>query len=233
MNSSGGPAPDLQFDALRLAANYRRALAREFAPFLQGRVLEVGAGVGQMTDTVRRLPGVQTLVSVEPDPAFCQQVRRDLPACALVESSIDDVPAGPWDAILSVNVLEHIQDDDAELRRYQRRLQPCRGALALFVPARRELYSPIDRAFGHHRRYNKPELRRKLTGSGFEIIRLRYFNFIAYFAWWLLYRLLARKTFNPAALLIHDRLIFPWANVLERMITPPFGQSLLAIARAI
>ena len=60
-----------------------------------------------------------------------------------------------WNAILSINVLEHIESDADELATYFRLLKPARGALCLFVPARPDIYAPIDKDFGHFRRYTR------------------------------------------------------------------------------
>jgi len=61
------------------------------------------------------------------------------------------------------------------------------------VPARPEIYAPIDRDFGTSAVTPKPELRAKLERAGFEVVRLRYYNFVGYFAWWLSF-LRAEKT---------------------------------------
>src|ERR1043165_3846226 len=67
---------DFEFTALREARNYRHALVREFAPHLRGRVMEVGSGIGQITELLRELPDVKELVAVEPDPNFCAEFRK-------------------------------------------------------------------------------------------------------------------------------------------------------------
>ena len=55
---------NFEFSALSEAKNYRAALVKEFAPVLTGNVLEVGAGVGQITEVVRAQPGVQKVMGV-------------------------------------------------------------------------------------------------------------------------------------------------------------------------
>jgi hypothetical protein len=223
-----------EFDALREARNYRQALIREFSPFLKGRTIEIGAGIGQVTESLRNLPGIQELQAVEPDPELCAAFRRALPEQALIQGTIENVPDGSaWEAILSINVLEHIREDEAELRSYSKLLRQQNGALNLFVPARQEIYAPIDADFGHHRRYSKPELKRKLEEAGFEVIRLRYFNCVGYFAWWMTFCLLKRRQFDSGSVRFFDRVIFPCVHAFEsRIMAPPFGQSLLAVARA-
>jgi SAM-dependent methyltransferase len=225
---------DFEFAALREANNYRAALLSEFDSYLHRNVLEVGAGIGQFTSELLRKPGIEKLASIEPDAAFCAQLRTQFPELDLVQGTVSDLQSEcDWNSILCINVLEHIENDETELAAYHRLLRPARGALCLFVPARPEIYAPIDRDFGHFRRYTRPVLRRKLEGAGFEISTLRYYNFVGYFAWWLSFCFLKKRSFDVSAVRLFDRAIFPLVHGFESHIcAPPFGQSLLAIAIA-
>jgi SAM-dependent methyltransferase len=227
-------AANFEFDALRAAENYRRALVREFTPHLRGRVLEIGAGIGQITELLRRIAVVEQLLPVEPDPRFCREFRLAFPGQPLVEGTVDSLTdTGSWHGVVSINVLEHIRDDERELAIYARLLSAAKGRLCLFVPARQEIYAPIDRDFGHHRRYAKAALKRKLENAGFEIVRLNYFNCVGYFAWWLNFRVLRKRAFDVGSVRFFDRVIFPVVYWCEsRLGPPPFGQSLIAVARS-
>ena len=225
---------DFEFGALQEANNYRAALVRDFSPFLKGRVIEIGAGIGQITAELMELDGVDELVCVEPDVGFCRTFRARHPGQRLIEGTINEVsPGAGWEAILSINVLEHIREDAQELEAYRRLLQPKRGCLCLFVPARQEIYAPIDKDFGHHRRYSRSELVRKLQTAGFDVPQIRYFNFAGYFAWWFNFCLLRKHKFDVSAVRFFDRVIFPAVHAMEtRICHPPIGQSLLAVGRA-
>jgi 2-polyprenyl-3-methyl-5-hydroxy-6-metoxy-1,4-benzoquinol methylase len=224
---------DFEFQALREAVNYQRLLTQELGAFVHGRVIEVGAGIGQMTARLQALPGVQFLQSIEPEPGFCEHFRRTLPEQPLIQGTIHDAPGDDWDAIVSINVLEHIEHDQEELSLYHARLQRKQGILALFVPARPELYAQIDRDFGHYRRYTRAEAISKLATAGFKIEKFRYFDFAGYFAWLIRCRLLGRRDFKAAGVRYFDRLIFPLENFIETKIcAPPIGKNLLIIARA-
>jgi SAM-dependent methyltransferase len=224
---------DFEFKALSEAINYQRRLVQELGVFVRGRAIEVGAGIGQMTARLRALPRLEFLQCVEPEAAFCAQFRRTLPEVSLLQGTIQELPLDDWDAIISINVLEHIEDDTGELAFYHARLKARLGALALFVPARPELYAPIDRDFGHYRRYARPELVAKLSNAGFKIEKMRYFDFVGYFAWLICCRLLGQKNFKPASVRCFDRLVFPVENFVETKICPPpIGKNLLLIARA-
>jgi SAM-dependent methyltransferase len=225
---------DFEFAALSEAKNYRAALLREFSEYLRGHVLEVGAGIGQITEELLKNSAISKLVSVEPDPKFCARLVAAFPAHQVVQGTVDALRDDePWDVILNVNVLEHIKDDERELAAYRQKLARKKGCLCLFVPARPEIYAPIDKDFGHFRRYTKTELRGKLERAGFQILKLRYYNFVGYFAWWLNFCMLKKRVFDLPSVRLFDRLIFPPVHGIESQICPPpIGQSLLAIARA-
>lgn len=225
---------DFEFSALAEARNYRKALFSEFGPFLKGEVIEVGAGIGQMTEHLVRLPGVSHTLAIEPDHDFCAQHRARFPKHNILEGTAADLSPGTvCDAVLSINVLEHIEDDRGELKRYATLLEPRSGALCLFVPARPEIYAPIDKDFGHFRRYTRQELKGKLREARFSIISLHYFNCVGYFAWWLNFCLLKKRLFERQKVRFYDRAIFPAVHAVEsKAFRPPFGQSLIVVARA-
>jgi hypothetical protein len=225
---------DFEFEALQQAKNYRAALIKEFSPYLGGNVIEIGAGIGQMTESLINVPGTARLLSVEPDDRLCDGFKSRLPAQALLRGTIHDVPRdAAWNAIVSINVLEHIEHDENELRAYREILEPSRGHLCLFIPARPEIYAPLDRDFGHHRRYTRRGLSAKLESAGFEILHLNYFNLVGYFAWGMTFCVLKRRKFNPGGVRLFDQLLFPPTNWIEHnILRPPFGQSLLAVARS-
>jgi hypothetical protein len=231
--NSTAETEDFEFRALAEARNYRRALAREFAPFFTGRVIEIGAGIGQMTSALKHGQGISKFLAVEPDERFHPGFEAQNPEITLIKGTARDIPEqSGWNALVSINVLEHIEDDRAELARWRELLAEAHGYMCLFVPARPEIYAPIDKDFGHFRRYTKRELRQKLLDAGFQIERLNYFNFVGYFAWWYAFCLRRRRSFDPASVRAYDRLVFPVVHALEsRVCRPPLGQSLIAIAR--
>lgn len=225
---------DFEFAALAEARNYRAALLRDFKQYLRGNVLEVGAGVGQITSELLAIREVERVVSIEPDPSFCAKLRSRLPGHELLEGTAADLQSDlPWNAVLSINVLEHIEGDESELATYYRLLKPAQGALCLFVPARPEIYAPIDKDFGHFRRYTRPELKKKLKSAGFTIQSIRYYNFVGYFLWWANFRFMKKRSFDAGSVRLFDRVAFPLVHGFEtRVCAPPLGQSLQVIAIA-
>ncbi len=224
---------EYEFTALEAAANYRSAVAHEFAPWLRGEVVELGAGVGQMTEAIMALARHGAYLAVEPDHRFSARLRERVPSARVHEGLLADL-VGSVNAhtVVGVNVLEHIPDDRAELAVCAKLLRRRRGVLCLLVPAGPELFSPIDGDFGHCRRYTKRELFGKLRDADFEVIRLEYFNMLGYLAWLVNFTWCRSRRFEPAKVRLFDGVLFPLAQRVERLLPEvPFGQSLVAVAR--
>lgn len=232
--SAGARLANFELEAMAEAQNYTAAILGEFAPYLRGTVVEVGAGLGNCTSLLQRHPDIVKLVAIEPDSGLCQQLRARLPGSLVVQGTISSLSTEQrWNAIVSINVLEHIQDDAAELSNCQRLLASGGGCLCLFVPARPELYAPIDRVFGHYRRYAPATLVERVKAAGFDVVHWRYFNGVGYILWAMTFRILRRRSFNRGMIRCFDRYAFPAIHLVESHFwRPPIGQSLLLVARA-
>lgn len=225
---------NFEFTALSEARNYRAAIAKLFSPYLKGDILEIGAGIGQMLEDVQRICKPRSIAAVEPDGGFFSELQRRLPDAKVWHGLEENLPSNEsFDAILSVNVLEHIEKDIEELANWRRRLLPRQGYLCLLVPARPELYSLIDLDFGHFRRYTRKGLAETIAAAGFTDLNVSYFNAVGYFAWLINFKLLNSRSFNPTAVRSFDRFIFPFFNGMENVLgRPQFGQSLVAVAKS-
>ena len=225
---------DFEFAALSEAKNYRAAIVSEFAPYLAGRVLEVGAGIGQTSEAILSLPNVTELVAVEPDTCFHTEFRERLPGTRLIAGTTADLlPGDSYNGAVLVNVLEHIEDDLGELIRLKQILAPNQGHLCLLIPARQEIYSKLDGHFGHFRRYDRSGIRKKLETAGYSVKKVSYFNFIGYFAWALRFRIMGSMSFDIDQVRLFDQRIFPLMHRFESKICrPPIGQSVIVIAQA-
>jgi predicted SAM-dependent methyltransferase len=132
------------------------------------------------------------------------------------------------DSIIYVNVLEHISDDEAELRIIHETLSPG-GRAFVFVPALSWLFGEFDRSIGHYRRYSKPELEQKCGRAGFRIVMSKYFDLIGVLPWWVKYRLLKSNRLEPRVVQLYDKFV-PLVSVTERFVTPPLGKNLILVA---
>jgi SAM-dependent methyltransferase len=159
-------------------------------------------------------------------------VRGELPACCRARAgTVRDLPAETrFDAILYVDVLEHIEDDAGELATAARRLRPG-GVLIVLAPAHNWLYSPFDRAIGHYRRYT----RRSLATVGPPALRrldLRYLDSVGLLASAGNSFILRRSLPTARDVARWDRLMVPLSRRLDSWLGFRVGKSVVGIWRA-
>jgi SAM-dependent methyltransferase len=169
MTRSGDPSSEPyhyvggELDLFAKATNWKRYFSSKIARFVRGDVLEVGAGIGE---TTRHLcDGRQrSWVCLEPDPDLAERLESSLELDPLIPRPTVEVGTlatidadRRFDAILYIDVLEHIEDDHAELERANAHLNHG-GAIVVLSPAFSMAFSELDRAFGHWRRYTRTSL---------------------------------------------------------------------------
>jgi SAM-dependent methyltransferase len=217
--------------SLEGAVNYRNWLLRLARPFLAAPVLEVGAGRGTFTPF---LAASGAVTSIEPSDRLAQLLTEAVaaqPQVKVVVGELADVPAAAdHGSAVMFNVLEHIEDDDEALRQIHDRLQPG-ACLALWVPAFPLLYSDFDRRVGHHRRYRLRGLKSLVRDAGYTVERAHYANAVGWFSWLLFCRVLRANPVDGALTRLFDRFFVPVISRVERVVRPPFGQSVFLVAR--
>jgi SAM-dependent methyltransferase len=228
--------PGDELDAMTGARNYFEWIIALWRPYLRGRVLELGAGIGNFSGYLLN-ERIDELVLIEPaknlfhrlSDRFSRDPRVVLKSGTL-EQALPELLGSPLHVVVSVNVLEHIPDDVAVLRGLRRALRPDGTALIL-VPALPVLYGSADRNFGHVRRYTKAGLASALRAAGLTPQSIHYLNFLGAFAWFAAGRILRRRTLTTRMVKLSDRTLIPLTRHLEQLVSPPFGQSLVAVAR--
>jgi SAM-dependent methyltransferase len=206
--------------------------ARLVTPELGRRVVEVGCGTGNFTG---HLLDREFVVSLDIEPACVQRLRERFPG----RSNLHSLVAAPGtqefaalarfmpDSCVCLNVLEHIEDDAEALAAMASVIQRG-GAIVLIVPAFPALYGPIDRNLGHFRRYTRASLTALARRVGLRVRSARFMNSLGFFGWWANARLLRRETQSASQIDFFDRLV-PALSFAEGIVTPPFGQSLIAV----
>ena len=205
----------------------------QLPPVAGARVLEVGAGIG--TFSARMLQaGARELLLLEPEAACVAELERRFAGDSRVAIRAEELPGAPslagreFDVAVSQNVLEHIEDDAAALAAMARAVRRG-GRLAVLVPAHPRLYGPLDRAYGHHRRYTPERLRGIVEHAGLQVERLYRFNALGIPGWWVRNRTGA-DGIGRAPLRVYEALLAAWRPV-ERRLEPPVGLSLVVHAR--
>jgi SAM-dependent methyltransferase len=210
-----------------------RWMVDQFDGALGDRVLEAGCGIGNMTPL---LLSKERIVSLDIDPSYVRKLDHrygHLENFSALEADLEDpeiylkLMGEALDTVLCVNVLEHLDRPDLAVEGFHRVLSPGGRALIL-VPAHPRLYSAMDSAIEHRRRYEAKGLRVLLEAAGFEVERISQFNRLGVVGW-SVNRWIGRTSISRLQVFAF-RLMMPIARVLERLPKLP-GLSLIAVAR--
>ena len=218
-------------------ANQRRYKAYQLelmGPWFGDSLLEVGAGLGEFASQVHGLHRhVVTDVDVRAVAAMAARFadRPEVEARVLdLAGNLEEQVGGPVATVLAINVLEHIEDDAEALRRMAGLTEPG-GTVVIWVPGYQQLYGEFDRAVGHVRRYTPTTLRDAFERAGLAALEVKPVNLLGGIAWWLTVRRGGVGKQKPGLVRIYDRFVVPTTRFVERRVTPPFGQSVLGVAR--
>jgi SAM-dependent methyltransferase len=229
------PYPGGELEVFAKAQHWKAYWRARIAPWVQGTVLEVGAGIGANTLALRdQLLRAESWVCLEPDPGLADRCREqvDCLPCEVVTGTVNDLGERRFDCVLYLDVLEHIADDAAELAQAAALLR-AGGRLVVLSPAHPWLYSPFDRAIGHHRRYT----RRRLAGlqpAGTRPRCLAYLDAVGLLAS-AANRLLLRQSLpSHQQIQTWDRLLVPASRwLLDPLTGGHLGKSVLAVWEAV
>jgi len=215
------------------AHNWKRYFGSFLRRHLVGRVLEVGAGLGS-TAQILCDGSQEEWLCLEPDPQLAAEIQRKIAAseisscCAALAGTIEALPpTARYNAIIYIDVIEHLEDEAAELERAAARLEPG-GKLVVLAPAHHWLYSPFDEAIGHLRRYDRKRLAGAIP-STLERRRLIYLDSVGLAAS-AVNRLILREPMPTARqIAFWDRAMVPLSRVVDPLLFYGFGKSVLGI----
>ncbi len=157
--------------------NLALKLLKKHLPKGHGLVLDLGCGTGAM---LGQLQEICNPVGLDVNESALK-LTRTRSSFMLVQGSGTQLPlqSSCFDAVIGLDVFEHIEDDLAALKEAFRVLQPG-GILILSVPAFASLWGPHDVALHHFRRYRKKEVEAKLKSVGFMVQKLSYSVFFLF-----------------------------------------------------
>lgn len=205
-------------------------------PHIGQRVLEIGCGAGNLTGhLVDREQVVALDLSATNVRTVSDRFAEYPNVRAVVGDGADDsllqLRDYRFDTIVSLNVLEHIEDDARTLCLWQQLLTPG-GTLVLIVPAHQRLYGTMDSSIGHYRRYNLADVSSKFDAAGLRMRFGRYMNPVGAFGWFVNGRILKREVAPAGQLKLFNSLV-PVITGIDGMLRWPFGLSVLSIGEAV
>lgn len=192
---------------------------------MDGELLEFGPGLGDFLERFKA--GGKLIDAVENEPQFHDALK---PLARRVTATLGELP-GRYDGIVSVNVLEHIENDGDALRALYDKLKP-NGVLNLYLPAAQILYNHLDKLVNHYRRYDRADLVEKVKKAGFDVEEVFNVDALGFFAFGI-YKILKWGDGNitPGSMAFYDNVIFPFVYVLDPLVGRSFGRSIYLRAR--
>lgn len=231
MNTLRYPGTELKL--FRRARNWKNYWAALVKPYVSGHVLEVGAGIGNTTLALSECDHA-SWTCLEPDSELAAQLRHkvgnpDVNQYQIIVGRVADLNLEThcYDAVLYIDVLEHIHNDADELTHASGLLNDG-GRLIILSPAHQWLFSEFDRAIGHHRRYNKQSLS-EVIPVGFDLIKSIYLDSVGLSASFANRYLLGSAMPDQYQIAIWDKIMVPCSRFIDPVLCYGFGKSILGI----
>ena len=220
---------------IRGSPRYNAWLYSSIKKYLQGIVLDIGSGLGEIARQFQEAC-VEEVILSDYDPLMLGALKETrFPLKKYRVFSLDitnpkvihDHQGGMVDTITCINVLEHIDKDVAALK-HMKHLLKKGGKVVIFVPALQGIYGTLDKLVGHHRRYTKRTLKAAMLEAGLVVKDAYYMNMFGILTWFLAGRILKQKEFHREACHMLDRIV-PALRLFESLGNPPLGQSLIMV----
>jgi glycosyltransferase involved in cell wall biosynthesis len=207
---------------LNRAPRFTKWMADTIRPYLGEKVLEIGAGIGNLTSNL--VPRTMYWAS-DINPQYLDRLKKLKQSRPYLQVQYTDASAGEtypqeqFDTVICLNVVEHLEDD-------VRALQNIRGSLLkngraiILVPNGPGLYGSLDRVLGHYRRYTRKQLQEVCERAGFRVEKILKFNRIGAPGWWWNGRVLKKTTFGFWQIKVLNTLL-PVVRPIDRFLPFP------------
>jgi SAM-dependent methyltransferase len=218
--------------ALAECRNHRKWFADFAKPYLGEHPIEIGSGLGDYA--LQWIPQVEKFTATDADPVLVTELKKHMapyPSVTVQQILLPTPERADHSCLICYNVLEHIDDDVGALTSMARLVRPD-GYLVLVCPAFPFAMSPVDIATGHVRRYTKRSMSAALKAAGLDVVDVRYANSLGLICYYAFTSLLKKQPSTGGTMIFYDRLVVPAVRAIERLMgRPPFGQSVVAVAR--
>ena len=207
-STTGGRTLEVFADTPRI----NRWIYSKLAADVHGDVLEIGSGIGNLSAHIVASATAVVLSDMEPhclkalSTRFANDAHVSVARYNLDGEPPPEIARRRFDAIVAVNVIEHVEDDSALVARLAALLKPG-GKLLIYVPACPFAYGTLDRALGHYRRYTRASLTKLLADAGLHLDPPRFMNLVGLLGWTVNGRILRRTRLSPVQLALFERLM--------------------------
>ncbi len=226
--------------SMSIAHAFNKWMYEAIKPYTKGEILEIGSGIGNISQFFIQHGYSITLSDIDPYYiTYLQKAFQQVPGNKKI-LSVDlqkenfkhyySELTEKFDTVFLLNVLEHLQDEASAIQNC-RSLLKNGGILIILVPAYSILFSAMDKALYHYRRYTAKQLAGRIRNENFIIEKTFYFNALGIPAW-LYAKMMMYKTPPTGNMKFFDTLV-PVGKILDKIFLHRFGLSAIAIAKKI
>jgi ubiquinone/menaquinone biosynthesis C-methylase UbiE len=226
--------PGQELQLFEEARNWKKYFASKLIPFINGSVLEVGAGIGETTSFLLN-KNIESWTCLEPDEklfsVLLQKIKdKKLPQfCTAIKGILENLPADEkFDTIIYIDVLEHIENDKAEIEKAVLQLTDG-GNLIILSPSFEILYSPFDKAIGHYRRYTKKTLKKVVASKHLSQTKMFYLESAGMLLLLLNKFLFKQKYPSQKNIFVWDKFFIPLSKLIDKISFYSFGKTIIGV----
>ena len=221
--------PGEELDNFDKATVWRKYIYFEIKKFINGKVLEVGAGIGSFTNNYMSMIEDITLSEVDKDNFEIIKNKFKNHKIDITRKTTNEINT-KFGTIMYLNVLEHIEKDKEEIKTAISRLN-SKGHLIILVPAHNRLYSKFDEAVGHFKRY-EINFFKNLSLENCKIKKVIYLDAMGYFLYYLNKIFFSKETYpSKLKIFIWDKIFTPLTFILDKLLLNKFGKNILYIVK--
>jgi SAM-dependent methyltransferase len=221
------------------AGKFNQWMYHTIKPFCSGKILEVGSGIGNISQYFLNDHQQISLSDLSPDYFNILESKfkgfQNLNALFTLDFAEKELEKkypqliGQFDTVFALNVLEHVRDHEQSIRNCYSLLKPG-GKLIILVPAFQTLFNKFDVALEHQRRYTPKSLKKVMSIPGFTIIHTQYFNVMGILGWFVSGKLMGKNTIPGGQMRLYDQLVPVW-KIVDSVFGGLLGLSVICVAQ--
>lgn len=223
-------------EVIAAASSFNHWMYQTIRPFLQDNILEIGSGIGNISSFL--FADFTTITLSDTDESYIQTLKNKFHSSHNLKEVLHIDAQAPkfestyaflkeqYDAIFLLNVLEHLEEDNTAIKNCNFLLKPG-GKLLILTPAYSFLYSALDKALGHYRRYTSSGLKLLLQNNRLIIKKSFYFNALGIVAW-LYGKVLKLETIPSTEMNLYNKMV-PLAKFIDRIMFHKTGLSAIIV----
>lgn len=217
------------------ASRFNRWMFSAIHPFLTGRVLEIGSGIGNISQLILEHGYELSLsdVQVEYVNTLKQKfssISKHIFQCDIASQQFEENYKDlfqQYNTIIALNVIEHIQDDELAFQNISSLLKPS-GKCIILVPAFQWLFCPLDTMLNHKTRYTRQQLHKLAQQNGLIVHKSFFFNVAGIFPWFVCGKLARQKQITHWQMQWYNFMV-PLLRIKDLFFNKFLGLSIIAV----